>query len=458
MTNLKASTPARTPKYFRKEGSRFLFEMRLSDRKGHFVLFPGSGSHLIVPMRVRTEAEAQITARRMHEEVLHLQQVAALDSESERLNTPADLARAVETWLWVTRVDKLLETKSTSSSHTRRGVDILAVIDDTCSAISDYYGTEAENGAIYLTPFGAALYERITEGKRSPLFTEALNLYINSLNGSVADSRKSKSISDAIRWTNQLIEVSKDIGIDKLTRGHVTAYIHSRLQTCKSTTVRRELNTLSSIWNHGAREYNLNTPNPFSHQTIPNEGEDADKPSIPTLEETITIIQKLINGRKSKYTALLMIIILTGLRNSEAWGILDQDVDYQNKKLHIQPNELRNLKTPTSTRVIPIVDPLNLWIKTYLKDKSRPSSPDTASAGMTKLLRSMGLTFTPHSLRHGMRDRLVELRATEIEIDELLGWSGNNRMNRHYGGNASLQPKSKILKRLYKLLMPVLST
>ena len=150
---------------------------------------------------------------------------------------------------------------------------------------------------------------------------------------------------------------------------------------------------------------------------------------------------------KSYVIPMLAVISLTGLRLSEAWGIQTKDWDTSAGKLLIRPNELRALKTDHSERPFPVLPELSQWLDVYLSAK-RPGSANAASAATALFLKSNGFSLTAHCLRHGFKQRLVEVDTPSNLIEELMGWSDQSMM-RHYGVNAITTKKRVAVQLVY---------
>jgi integrase len=155
--------------------------------------------------------------------------------------------------------------------------------------------------------------------------------------------------------------------------------------------------------------------------------------------------------QESYVVPMVAVIALTGLRLSEAWGLLTKDFDRIKHQLIVQPNELRGLKSAHSERPFPVAPELGYWLDIYLNMK-RPSSSNAASATTATFLKNNGFNLTAHCLRHGFKQRLVEVDTPSSLIEELMGWSDQSMM-RHYGVNAITSQKLQSVQLAYNQIM-----
>jgi integrase len=146
-------------------------------------------------------------------------------------------------------------------------------------------------------------------------------------------------------------------------------------------------------------------------------------------------------------------------RQSEVWGLLPVDYEREVQTLWIRPNSKRKtLKTKrNSVRPIPVLEPLEIWLDRYFvatagaSSGSGAKSANSASASSVKALKALGFAFGNHSLRHGMKQRLVEADAPSNVLEELLGWSGQS-MASNYGRNQATAAKRNYLASVYQAL------
>jgi len=145
----------------------------------------------------------------------------------------------------------------------------------------------------------------------------------------------------------------------------------------------------------------------------------------------------------------------TGCRLAEIVGLELDDIDMTEEVIHIRPNRIRRLKTPSSTRTLPLVgyakyamesalheaDDQHLFPR-YIKDSGCRATHASNALGKW-LKKDFGLTA--HSLRHTFRDRL---RASDCPLelmDQIGGWSSVGTIGSKYGKGYELE---KIRKQI----------
>jgi len=123
--------------------------------------------------------------------------------------------------------------------------------------------------------------------------------------------------------------------------------------------------------------------------------------------------------------------------------------------IHIRPNRIRRLKTPSSMRTLPLVgyakeamelalheaDDQHLFPR-YIKDRACRATH--ASNALGKWLKK-DLGLTAHSLRHTFRDRLRDSGCPLELMDQIGGWSSVGTIGSKYGKGYELE---KIRKQI----------
>ena len=72
---------------------------------------------------------------------------------------------------------------------------------------------------------------------------------------------------------------------------------------------------------------------------------------------------------------LLALYFYTGLRETEATGLLISDINFDRSTIRVEQNMFRRLKTPTSERVVPFFPHLRELLSEYLNSETRPRGP-----------------------------------------------------------------------------------
>jgi integrase len=435
-------------------GQSFLFVKRISPHKGtfptHHEVFPERFKRRIGSTPTTTLHEASVVAVQRSTDIEHLQVVSVRD-RAGRTNTTKDLVAAAKTWLWFNEVEDLPGIRAESLRRTKEGeaaANTLAMLTDSVKAFYSVDGDGYTHKTIY-TPFGDHLLGVLSSGQAGNLFSEAVALWA-SQGGRGHMKATEKPIHDATRFVGIFNDFVGDRPMDQITRSNVAAYITHRCKAVKTTSVDREIHTLRAVWSKAADALDVITRNPFARQPILGLGTDAIRRHTPSSEEHQSLMQVLQEHprRELSYVIpMLAVIALTGLRLSEVWGIQPSDLDADKDQLLIRPNALRTLKTAHSERPFPVLPELASWLEIYMRMK-RPSSANAASATTGCFLKTNGFKLTAHCLRHGFKQRLVEVDTPANVIEELMGWSSQSMM-RHYGVNAVTGKKRHAIQLAY---------
>lgn len=227
------------------------------------------------------------------------------------------------------------------------------------------------------------------------------------------------------------------------------------------SSVARVLNSINSVYNFACSELALDLKNPFQGVYHDRSAGVAKRLPIPDLE--IRKIQAACRSQNDDCRWLIALISDTGLRLSEAAGLLISDIHLSDPVSHIavKPNPLRPLKTSGSERVVPLVG-ASLWAAERLceaiADTSGPAFPryaksgqvqaNSASAALNKWLKgyvSSGCTI--HSFRHSMRDRLRAVECPTEMVDQIGGWSRGS-VGQGYGSGYPLDAMRRYLSKI----------
>ena len=210
----------------------------------------------------------------------------------------------------------------------------------------------------------------------------------------------------------------------------------------KTATIRRRINCISAILNFAYAELDIDKRNPFSRLFIKGEGQDTHKRGTFTLDQLKQGYDYALSSG-SQIKLLMPLLGETGCRLSEIVGLKANDIDMTEEIIHIRPNTIRTLKTPNSTRTLPLVgyakqamilalqhaDDRYLYPR-YLKDGICRATHASNALGKW-LKKDFGLTA--HSLRHTFRDRLRASGCPLELIDQIGGWSSIGTIGSKYG-------------------------
>lgn len=222
-----------------------------------------------------------------------------------------------------------------------------------------------------------------------------------------------------------------------------------------TSSIRRIFSTVRSVVNLNIQEHGLVGSNAFANTYLPN----AERPQRVVISTNdLKHVQKLCLEIADERRLLIALISDTGMRLSEALGLVWDDIKLENKypHLNLRPHPWRRLKTASSKRVIPLVGASlqaveilqrqrhNIFLfKTYTNHEG--CSSNSCSATLNKWLKSHVPNIVIHSFRHSFRDRLRNANVQSEMIDQLGGWS-NRSVGQRYGVGYNLTVMAEAMK------------
>lgn len=300
---------------------------------------------------------------------------------------------------------------------------------------------------------------------RDVMLSDALSIYLSN-----HQRGKEEGFAHYVRqkW-NLFMEVVGDMPLESLSRKHAKLFRDKQLlDGKKTTTVHREISTISAVVRKAFFESDIDKLNPFGGIQINGLGGD----SVPREPFTRDELAKLINDClfiNDSRRKILLLIALTGMRLNEALGIRVVDLHLDDSEfpyLEIRPHRYRRLKTRESERDIPLLPILHESLKEQVKQLDKEEQflfPDYASlsgtksnhasACLNKYIRTLGINKSIHCLRHSMRDMLRDAEVTKDVIDSIGGWSSGD-IGSLYGRGYSLRVKKGALMLAYKDCLP----
>jgi integrase len=323
--------------------------------------------------------------------------------------------------------------------------------------IEDYLRERKEKGAMSEAD---KLAEHLLRKPMPMSLSRALDFYLdNHKNSKVIKFRRDKQ-----KHYKHLYDIFGDAFIEQLKRADARTYIVARSRHVKTSTIKRELNSINAVLNFTIREMELNISNPFVGIPIGGLGEDS-KPRKPLSIEEHKLLIKVCIGKQDEMRIILLVLLTTGMRLSEALGLRVSDIRLEAAVPHLTLEEygLRTLKTKNSVRLVPLIPTLQSILKTYISgltsdilfpqyNNGIEILNNNASGALNKYIRSHEIDKTCHSARHSIRDLLREADIPDSIIDEIGGWSKQN-IGAYYGKGFSLEKKYNALtKALAKVI------
>ena len=285
--------------------------------------------------------------------------------------------------------------------------------------------------------------------------SEALDVYIK-LKGKGKDKLFYQTAKRNVSYT---IECFGNVDINSLKPIDAGKYRDFLFNKGLSTSsVRRVFSSINAVINISINEIGINMINPFSGTFIPDDNKKKTRLPIPI--ENIRNIQAECKNLDDDNRWLIALISDTGMRLSEATGLLSGDIilDAIIPHINLINHPWRRLKTKGSNRVIPLIGS-SLWAaKRVLEANSTYAFPrytnetkcnaNSASNGLNKWLKPrIPNDCVIHSFRHSLRDRLRAVQCPSDIVDAIGGWSTSG-VGQTYGSGYNLDIKHKWMKKI----------
>ena len=254
------------------------------------------------------------------------------------------------------------------------------------------------------------------------------------------------------RNVGYVIECLDDRPIDCYTTADAATFRDWLTDKKLSTaSIKRIFSTIRAVLNLTIHEDGLECNNAFAKTFLPSD----ERPKRATISpECMKRIQKVCLEVADERRLLIALISDTGMRLSEALGLVWGDVVLEHEYPHIdlKPHPWRRLKTSSSKRLIPLVGASLEAVKVMHRQcdnsflfKSYASEDgcngNSCSATLNKWLKQHVSDAVIHSFRHSFRDRLRNAGVQSEMIDQLGGWTRQS-VGQGYGKGYDLRSLS----------------
>ncbi len=285
--------------------------------------------------------------------------------------------------------------------------------------------------------------------------TEALALY-HRLKGSGKTKLFFESSERSMRYLTDCLGHNDLAVLEMSDAGRFRDYLFDRGMS--SSSVKRVFSSVRAVINLAIREQGLSINNVFSDTFIPNDEVKTLRLPIPT--DVLLTIQRECMHLDDEPRWLIALISDTGMRLSEACGLMTSDICLDGEMPHINlvAHPWRRLKTGSSSRQIPLVG-ASLWAaKRAVYQTHQFAFPkycnetkcnaNSASAALNKWLKPrVPDGCVTHSFRHSLRDRLRAAECPADIIDAIGGWTTEG-VGHQYGRGYSLQVMRRWMRKL----------
>ena len=230
------------------------------------------------------------------------------------------------------------------------------------------------------------------------------------------------------------------------------------------SSISRIFGTIRAVINLTIQEHGLDCRNAFANIYLPKKAEEKRKP-IPKHE--IIQIQKTCLELADERRLVIALISDTGMRLSEALGLVWGDVrlDHEYPHINLVEHPWRQLKTSGSKRLVPLVGASLEAIKVMHQQgfssqflfpsytSATKCNGNSASAALNKWLKQYTGQGVIHSFRHSFRDRLREAEVDVELTDQLGGWASSS-IGQSYGSGHTLKQKYIAMQRILSNTSP----
>ena len=310
------------------------------------------------------------------------------------------------------------------------------------------------------TPLRRFLKDQATEARfasSAPLLSEAGEIYLRTK----GEGRPATFGSAVNRAINKLIGLIGDKPIDTFSRSDANMLRDSFFERGLSRgSIDRMFGTIRATINFTAREMGLPDISSFSGIYLGEEGRNPKTKRQPIPLETIRSVQCEFEMMNDEGRWLIALISDTGMRLSEAVGLLNGDIvlDQPHPHIVLKEHPWRRLKTKGSARIVPIRGK-SLWAAEQAIMSSQTEflfprycnedecKSNSASAALNKWLRPrVPDECVIHSFRHSIRDRLRAVECPQDITDRLGGWTVGG-VGEGYGSGYPIEVLSKWMNK-----------
>ena len=218
--------------------------------------------------------------------------------------------------------------------------------------------------------------------------------------------------------------------IASLTPAKIAAYRDLRLTEVAAGTVVRELAYLSSIINHGRREWGIHANNPVALVRKPTQPKGRDR-VLTSAERERLLIELQPTGRRNVWMQSVVILALeTGMRRSELLALRWGDINFERRTatLHMTKNG--------DSRVVPLSTSAVQTLAAMPRSICGAVFPITACALAANFDKAVARAQLPDMHFHDLRHTAITLMATKlpnlIELAAVSGHKSLKMLQRYY--------------------------
>lgn len=263
-----------------------------------------------------------------------------------------------------------------------------------------------------------------------------------------------------------LMSITGDAIITGLRREQANQFVAKLLaKGVSSETAHKYVYQIKPVIDTAIREFELQMQNPFEKVVIPDNGEGPRHERIPYTDDQLRVIQEKCRTVDDQRRWAIAMLSDTGARLAEIVGLRKADVFLEDEvpHIHLEPNEVRGIKTEAGHRDVPLVGAA-LWAAQramategpYLfpvfqpKQAGKDFNATTASSALVKWLRENHLATAKqgvHSFRHSLADRLRNAGISKEMREAIGGWQTKG-ISEVYGQGYSLRVLQEAMQKI----------
>ena len=325
-----------------------------------------------------------------------------------------------------------------------------------------YHEAQKQWSELRLKTIGSGFDKFLIQYQKPPALSDALELYL-TIKGNHRDERFFVTTKRNISYLISAVGDRDLTGYSTADAARFRTWLieHQGLST---SSTRRVMSSVKSVFNLAIGELGLAVSNPFSFVYIPPK-EASLRGAIP--EHLIFELQEKCLTVCDEKRLIIALLIDSGVRLNEALGLHKNDISFESEapSLMIREHPWRRLKTHFSTRTIPLIGSSLIAAKKILNQSEgsflfpsycneHKTKANSASAALNLWLKKeVGQHYVIHSLRHSFRDRLRAIECPSEIINELGGWSKSS-VGENYGNGYPLNIKTEWMAKLKTFTYP----